>query len=409
MIACENLEGALLVKATLFAGPQVDTTGSLVFDTGAGYLALDGDLLAALDLADSTVEPMTFAPRPLARLRIGEFEQDAVGPILCVDTEVIEQATDRRVFGLLGQQPLGSFAVQIDYLVDSLALIPMPRDGIMATRPRRPIAVDMAASSAATSMAKRASREALAGALPASAIGFPFELEGDGKIVVQARLGSDDSRGGELALVLDTGATKTVIFESALARVAGAQGWPELHGLSSPTLYGSEDVHLVRAPAIALGRGAGGVVARDVDIAVMKSELQAALSRAVRREVDGLLGYSFLRRFRVTIDYPHRLLWLEPLDVPRDPRPNEYSHVGVQVERRAGELRVVAVAEGSPAASAGIRAGDVVEGIDGTPAAGLDVVTLSRRLEGPPGSRVVLRLRRGGETREHRLTRRQLL
>ncbi len=411
LVPVENVEGALLLKSTLINAHQVDTTGSLVLDTGAGYLALDGELILALGLADSVVDEMTFAPRPLPRMQIGTLQQDVVGPILSVDTEVIEQATDRRVFGLLGQQPLGSFAVRIDYRKDTLALIPMPRDGIAATRPRRMGAIDMAASSAALIMARNSSRDALRGALGANAVCLPFDLEGDGKILIKARLSESGHRRNEAAitLVLDTGATKTVIFERTLRRLQGDHQWKELRGLSAPTLYGYEHTYLCRVPAISLGSGSSAVVARDVDVSVMESRLETALSQAVQQPVDGLLGYSFLRRFRVTIDYPHRVLWLEPLDVARDQRPHEYSHVGLQIERREGALRVVAVATKSPADESGILAGDEFVAMEGSAADEFDVVTLSRRMEGPPGSRVSFRLRRGLEERTYRLIRRQLL
>ncbi|MEO5617332.1 MAG: aspartyl protease family protein [Candidatus Eisenbacteria bacterium] len=411
LVAAENVEGALLIKSTLFNAGHVDTTGSLVLDTGAGYLALDGDLIVALGLADSIVQAMTFAPRPLRRMQIGAYQQDAVGPVLSIETEVIEQAIDRRVFGLLGQQPLGSFAVRIDYRKDTLALVPMPRDGVAATRPRRTAALDMAASSAALIMARNSSRDALRDALEANAVCLPFELAGDGKILISARLGEPGIRRAEpaITLVLDTGATKTVLFEKTVRRLRGDQKWKELRGLSAPTLYGSEVTYLCRVPAISLGSGASAVVAREVDVAVMASRLEGALSEAVQRPVDGLIGYSFLRRFRVTIDYPHRVLWLEPINVARDQRTHEYSHVGLQIERRDGALRVVAVATNSPADESGVLPGDEFVTLEGAAAGGFDVVELSRRLEGAPGSRVSFRLRRGLEERTYRLIRRQLL
>ena len=141
----------------------------------------------------------------------------------------------------------------------------------------------------------------------------------------------------------------------------------------------------------------------------MNSPLEAALSQAVHQQVDGLLGYSFLRRFRTTIDYPHRELWLEPIPVSLDQRPYEYSHVGIQVERSAGTLRVAAVAEGSPAARTGVRAGDEILAIDGSSAEALDVASMSRKLEGPPRSRVTVRTKRAGVEHLYRLTRRRLL
>jgi C-terminal processing protease CtpA/Prc len=142
---------------------------------------------------------------------------------------------------------------------------------------------------------------------------------------------------------------------------------------------------------------------------VLDSPLERALSDEVGEPIDGLLGYSFLRRFRIAIDYPHRVLWFEPVPHTEDERPYEYSHVGLQIERRDGALTVVGVASGSPADRAGVRRGDEIAGIDHTPAAELDVIRATRLLEGPPGSSVTLRVQRDGEERVFRLVRRKLL
>jgi predicted aspartyl protease len=408
----ENIDGAIVVRLKLGYATGRDTTGLFVVDTGAGYLALAPELIQALGLADSLVEEMTFAPRPLPRLHIGSLEQDVVGPILSVDTQVIDQATDRRVLGLLGQAPLGSFALWIDYQRDSLALIPVPRDGLSSTAPRRVTAADMAASAASFLSARLASQRALDGAVSPHAVALPFRLEGDGKILVRVRVSERNAsdRSEELNLVLDTGATKTVLFEDAIeSRVSGLSGWKQLRGLSAPTLYGQAEALMTRVPVMSLTGQSGTASAEDVDLAMIQGPLGDALSRAVGSTVDGLLGFSFLRRFRVAIDYPHRILWLDPVKVTRDQRPNEYSHVGLQIERREGALRVVAVAQGSPADQAGIKAGDVLVSIDGTLAGKLDVSGAATRLEGAPGSRVALVMERSGRTQTYRLTRRQLL
>lgn len=68
-----------------------------------------------------------------------------------------------------------------------------------------------------------------------------------------------------------------------------------------------------------------------------------------------------------------------------------------------------AVAERSPAARSGIRAGDVLVAIDGESVAASEVVTVARRLEGAPGTVLLLKLRRGSREWTCRLVRRRLL
>src|SRR5689334_22846031 len=94
----ENLEGVVLVKARAFSSASRDTTGPFVLDTGAGYLALDRALAGWLAIADSTrTDPIAVADRPLARLQLGDWEQDALSPVLTFDAEVARRVADRPV------------------------------------------------------------------------------------------------------------------------------------------------------------------------------------------------------------------------------------------------------------------------------------------------------------------------
>ena len=244
------------------------------------------------------------------------------------------------------------------------------------------------------------------------AVPVRFTLVGDGKILVHGAL--SDPRpphySGRLNLLVDTGATKCVLFEDALApRVSHADAWPALRGLSAPTLIGAAEARIVRVPVIELEAAGGPLRLKDVDAGVIRSELGQVLSRVTHETIHGLVGYSFLKRFRVVVDYPHRVLWLDPIPGYRDDRPLEYCHVGLQLERQAGAVIVTGVATDSPAARAGIARGDEVVALEGTAARSLDLITLTRRMEGEPGSTLTLVIRRGGVEHTYRLVRRRLL
>lgn len=414
-----NLEGVLLLDARL-AGARRDTTGLLVLDTGAGYLALDSELafrLAILDQPASGPAEVGLAVRPLRRVVIGSRQMDLVSPVMTVDAAIIRRVTDLPVLGLVGHSLFREHALRLDFADSTLAVIPVAatlppreRQGFGAAEgPRRsdPAAVPAREWRDRT----RSSRGALGAALGAAAMPVPFELEADGKIVVSARFG--DPAGSRwsrrLELIVDTGATKTVLFAPALARaVRNAARWPRLEGLSAPTLFGAEDAAMVRVPRIALRLPGGSVRQDSVDAAMLEGGLGALLTRATGRTIHGLLGYSFLRHFAVVIDYPHRVLWLERRPASGEAR-FEYSHPGLQVERAAGQVRVVAVARPSPAAEAGIESGDQLMAVDGVPVASLGLIELTRRLEGEPGSAVELVLRRGEREQRYRIVRRQLL
>lgn len=73
-----------------------------------------------------------------------------------------------------------------------------------------------------------------------------------------------------------------------------------------------------------------------------------------------------------------------------------YDGIGVEIVREDdGNLRVIAPIDGTPAARAGVKAGDLIVAVDGTPVAGTDAE--SDPLRGPPGSTVVLTVLRENE------------
>jgi len=405
----ESLEGVILLPATLRGATGRDTTGLMVLDTGAGYLAVDRPLARWLGLSDTTAadsdESVGVTDRRLERAVLGRQQIDQIYPVLTIDAEVIRNVTDRPVLGLLGQAQFANAALAVDYRAHTVATIPLG-----APEPAREVAPNTGDSDPRSRMAR--SRARLGAVVPADAIAVPFRLAGDGKILVTARIAaaSGTRREQDFTLIVDTGATKSVLFEESLeARSTRYTSWPALHGLTAPTLFGTADAFVTRAPRLELA-GVTGRVRRDgLDLAIIRSELRPMLTRLVGEPVDGLLGYTFLKYFRVVLDYPDRILWLSPQPAGWDDRPYEYSQIGVQVERRDGEPQIVAVVEGSPAAQAGIRPGDAILALDDTPVTQLDIIAISERLEGPPGSAVELRVRRGGIDLEHRIERRWLL
>jgi predicted metalloprotease with PDZ domain len=155
--------------------------------------------------------------------------------------------------------------------------------------------------------------------------------------------------------------------------------------------------------------GARGGAVRDVDCAVVSGGLEDLLAQVTGREIAGLVGYSYLKRFRVTLDYSRGRAYLEPRPGYREPRPFEFTQVGLQLARGGRGIEVVAVAEGSPAQQAGIAPGARVLQVDSLDAARHDLLTLARALEGPARSTVTITILDGGGTRVVTLRRRRLL
>jgi carboxyl-terminal processing protease len=81
-----------------------------------------------------------------------------------------------------------------------------------------------------------------------------------------------------------------------------------------------------------------------------------------------------------------------------------YDGIGVELQRQAdGTLRVIAPIDDTPAARAGIKAGDVITQIDGKPFKP-DEGDNSGPLRGPPGSKVVLTIEREGQAKPLEIT-----
>jgi len=76
---------------------------------------------------------------------------------------------------------------------------------------------------------------------------------------------------------------------------------------------------------------------------------------------------------------------------------NEAS-VGLVVTIANGQLKVISPEDGSPAAAAGIKPGDLIFSIDKEPTYDLTLSEAEQKLRGPVGSEVVLNLRRGNES-----------
>jgi predicted aspartyl protease len=129
---------------------------------------------------------------------------------------------------------------------------------------------------------------------PAGAI--PFDGR-DGLVRVEGWIGVQ----GPFRLLIDTGAAESV-FSRATARAAGLALRPS----------GGTGPDRATAPVVRVG----GVEVRDLPAIV--DDLPSG--RTVRGW-DGILGFGFLSRFRVTIAYPRSRLWLERDDRAVRPSP----------------------------------------------------------------------------------------
>ncbi len=244
--------------------------------------------------------------------------------------------------------------------------------------------------------------------------------------------------GDGLSFIVDTGASVTVLRPETAKRI-GVKVEPLPGDGLAPQggLLGALGKLLPKGgtgvvPSIGLGKA----VVRDLPVLVMAVPQAEIPLKLQGIPYDGILGYNYLSRFRVTIDYAQKTIRLEPNGyVPEDPlaelrrtakrsqrkrteadgseRPEEKpetgdqkpqtrnqtpetAFVGLWPEAGADGVLVKKVLPGSPAETAGVRAGDRIRS-----AGGREILTLDdflARVEGlRPGDTFALKLERGGE------------
>jgi len=131
-----------------------------------------------------------------------------------------------------------------------------------------------------------------------------------------------------------------------------------------------------RIPRLSLGH-----VGFDSVVTVFRRPGPGAVSA---EGTQGNIGAGILRRFTVTFDYPHRIVILEPNSRFGDPFEHDMSGLGLRTRGAAYDTVEVAwCGANSPASEAGIRVGDLVESVDGTPTRTLGLEAIRQRLRRP--------------------------
>ena len=126
-------------------------------------------------------------------------------------------------------------------------------------------------------------------------------------------------------------------------------------------------------------------------------------------DFSGVIGGELLRRFNVIFDYAHKQMILEPNASFADRF--EYDMSGIRLRADGADftiLKVSRVVENSPATEAGVREGDVVSAIDGSPAAEFSLSQISQMFK-QEGKEYLLDIIRGEEKKQLKLKLRRLI
>ena len=189
---------------------------------------------------------------------------------------------------------------------------------------------------------------------------LPITFNSSGHPVIAAAVVGDDARPLAGRFVFDIGSGATVILNRPFVDKNGFLGAGRR---TVPWLAGH-----------ALGGGVAGQVGRIKAFTIGPFTLrdpvvifsQATAGAFAGADEQGNVGSGLLERFKIILDYPHKRIVLER--TPGLDRPFEYDQSGITWTAAGpgfSEFQVTGVADNSPGAAAGIRAGDVLVTVNG--------------------------------------------
>jgi predicted aspartyl protease len=355
-VPLDDLAGILVVSATVNGkGPY-----HFVLDTGAGITVVTprlaqaiGVAAAASDIAHGTTD-QTVAVRlaTLATLTIGAATQTNVAAaIVPLPPDLTYQGAYGTIDGIVGATFLRNYAVTFDIAAGRATLTPVaafkPPDGFGA---------------------------------------IPLTFTTDTVPVVSANVENATGR-----FELDSGNNDDVLLTQSFTRAYGiGAGYQKPVHTEYVGVGGSAGATRVRLESMSLGPFVMHGVPADIS--------EASSNTLQRDGTDGNFGYDVFRQFVVTIDYGSKRLYLQPssgfnaLTV--------VAGTGIIPRRNAdGTFSIVNVLAGSAAANAGVKAGETIVAIDGTPAARMSGADYHAAVGSKVGTPVTYTLTSGTSTR----------
>lgn len=344
-----------------------------ILDSGAAFDVIDRRRAEALSLSLKEVGEvggagerrvsMAIASDVKMKLAAVEFGAPRVNVIPVSDS--IEKFEGRAVDGLLGFDFFQRFVVEIDYAAGRISLHD-PRTYTYAGR-----------------------GEAI-----------PLEFD-DGHIYVSATLTAPGGERHTARFLVDTGFRLGLILAAPFVeerdlRRAFPQAKPAtplvgVGGESPGDVARATSLQLGRyqlaSPVVTLSHARGGVLSGD--------------------GFGGIIGADVLRRFKVVFDYSRRRMFVEP--AANYAEPFGFDQSGLLLRTDARGFGIYRIMEGSPAAEAGLRESDVIEAVNGKPAASYSLEQIRRMFMGPEGSVHELSVGRDGLSTKKRLKLRRVI
>jgi hypothetical protein len=203
--------------------------------------------------------------------------------------------------------------------------------------------------------------------------------------------------GANYGFLLDTGTKLTLARADMLQKWSREHpGWPKSTGAVGPANENGAsdaDAFMLRVPGLQFG----AFRLTEVAMASRPDETYSPTSFETPAPIIGALGGNVLSQFRVEIDYPEQLLFLERSG---GEEANDFDTVGLVLDTNsAGQLIVLAVSStASRVTRQNILPGDVIVRISGVGKAPHSLTEAAQALSGAVGERKQLRILRNGKS-----------
>lgn len=243
-----------------------------ILDTGAGTSLLSAELAQQLNIKVLGTKEGQSAGGKVS-VSLAKVESLALGQAKIEDVEVgivdlghIAKAIGTKIDGDVGYNFLKHFRVTIDYQTDEIRFDDPKRIENFGRPPKTEI---------------------------------PMRLASPAKPLVLVDVYANGR--GPFQFAIDTG-TSTTAISPEVAQQLGIDGSP-----IGPLTTGGSQVNVTAGNLKSFQVGE----ARIDDLIVVVADFFAMLSQAVGAKLDGIVGYNFLRNFRVVMDYPSEKFRLE--------------------------------------------------------------------------------------------------
>jgi S1-C subfamily serine protease len=196
--------------------------------------------------------------------------------------------------------------------------------------------------------------------------------------------------------VVDTGNRSSLVLTSPFVAKNGLvkRYNSQVSGITGYGIGGPSSAILTRIKSLVVG---------SIDVPDVVTSLSTDTMGAMADPgIAGNVGGGFLKRFTVTFDYRNQIMYLQKnADFGKA---DIVDRSGLVLVAGKAGIRAIGVLSATPAARAGIHAGDIITGVNGAPASALGLARIRVLLRGPAGAKIRLSVLSAGQTRPVTLT-----